>query len=558
LLNVGGLFICWGACYRPKSGHAEGIAIDDMNDASEPRHFEPDTAHVTLSKITYTLREYSPAIMLATLTAAMLFVLVACLIYVIAPAKIQVTLPFRLDFEGASSGHYPNGLKFSSADIIDTPVLAAAFSANGMNRFMSFQQFSRSIYVVEANRDYELLTLEYQSRLSDPKLTPVDRERIEREFEQKRSGMTKSDFALTFVYGAGIRRLPSDIAKKTLGDILGMWARRAVVEKKILQFSVPVLTTKVLDADGYDANDPMIAFVTLRHHIGQVLDNVNELMMLPGIEMVRTSKTNASLTELRLKLEDLVRFQIDPLIARSARATRDSATTIRLLEANLAYSQARLDAMHGREAALRSALALYDQRTIESSTTTSLKSQPNTPSAAASQQETVMPQLSDTFLDRVVELANRNADREYRQRIVNDLRAAALAMVPAEEQVAFLKQTLDSAKTARNTSVSGDTAQLRQSWSTQYETVKSTIEQIGEIYTTASRQLNPITELLTITGPASIRVQRAVSLPQLSIYGIIVILMTLLITAIISLLHNRIREEQRSEAATRPRVTAPT
>jgi hypothetical protein len=131
-------------------------------------------------------------------------------------------------------------------------------------------------------------------------------------------------------------------------------------------------------------------------------------------------------------------------------------------------------------------------------------------------------------------------------------------MVPAEEQVAFLKQTLDAAKTAGKTSASGsDTALLRQSWGTHYETVKNTIEQIGEIYTTASRQLNPITELLTITGPAWIRVQRVVSLLQLSIYGIIVVLMTLLITAIISLLHNRIREEQRSEAATRPRVTAP-
>ena len=75
-------------------------------------------------------------------------------------AQSGVEEKFRLDFKGATEGRYPNGLKFSGSDITSMPVMLDVFNQNHIDRFTSFPKFSRAVYVLEANSDYERVTCE--------------------------------------------------------------------------------------------------------------------------------------------------------------------------------------------------------------------------------------------------------------------------------------------------------------------------------------------------------------------------------------------------------------
>ena len=65
---------------------------------------------------------------------------------------------------------------------------------------------------------------------------------------------------------------------------------------------------------------------------------------------------------------------------------------------------------------------------------------------AAGEAETVMPQLSDTFLERLVSLTRQASDAQYRQKLVDDYRRAINSMIPIAQAVSYQKQVLDQMK----------------------------------------------------------------------------------------------------------------
>ena len=42
-----------------------------------------------------------------------------------------------------------------------------------------------------------------------------------------------------------------------------------------------------------------------------------------------------------------------------------------------------------------------------------------------------MPQLSDTFIDRIIQLTSSTGDTDYRQRLANNFQEMALLAIPA-------------------------------------------------------------------------------------------------------------------------------
>ena len=56
------------------------------------------------------------------------------------PTDLFGTVHFRVLFDGADQGEYPNGTPFSSAEIVATPVLEQVFAANDLQRYHGFQR----------------------------------------------------------------------------------------------------------------------------------------------------------------------------------------------------------------------------------------------------------------------------------------------------------------------------------------------------------------------------------------------------------------------------------
>src|SRR5204862_431721 len=118
--------------------------------------------------------------------------------------------------------------------------------------------FSHSIFVLESNREYERLVSEYTARLSDPRLSPLDRDRIQKEFDAKRESISKNDFAISYASTSN-RIVPETVVRKVLVDILNTWASVAINERHALDYRVAVFSPQILDQAEIGSNDPIIA-----------------------------------------------------------------------------------------------------------------------------------------------------------------------------------------------------------------------------------------------------------------------------------------------------------
>lgn len=506
-----------------------------MTRDSNSGHPEYSDDVVSLSHTASTLKRYAGVILVSLASVALAYLVVAIAVFLLAPSQKVTSLRFRLEFKGADSGEYPNGLKFSVAEITATPVLLDVYNANQIARFTTFDHFSRSLFVLESNRELEQLTAEYQTKLADPKLTPVDRDRIEREFEARRASISKSDYSLVHTATPDVSKIPHALVPKILDDTLRTWARRAAVEKKVLDYHVPALTTNILADMQVQDSDYLIPLLLLRRRVDDIIKNIEEVREIPGADLVRTKQQAKSLEEIKLTLQELTRFRLEPLIAtaRATGALGPASDALRVIRAQLAYDERALAAAQGREEALRNVLGTYESTQnvpISSSTT---DAEPRT-------RETLMPQISDTFLERIVDLANRNADREYRQKLTEEIKMAALAVVPLEAAVKYDQELIESFQAA---ATAGQPLSIEPHFVLLMDNVRAAINQINEIYQTASRLLNPETEMYRVLGPPVARTHRAISLVRAILWGMLILLIALPLTIAIVLIHNRIREE---------------
>ena len=506
----------------------------------------------SLSHLVHALRTYKVA-MLVSFAAVALFVAAALiLVYVLSPSQRTTTLPFRLNFEGAAEGKFSNGLRFSPTDIISPPILLKVFAANELGRFTTFKDFSQSVFVLESNRAYELLAQDYQARLADPKLTAVDRERIQREFEMKRQSINKSEFSINYVRSRRTDSIPETTVRKTLIDILNAWATYAVNEQHVLEYRIAVLSPQIVDDATIDPNDYIAAIQVLRAKIYRVLDNIDDIEKLPGAEQAKTPSERTSLEEIKIRLEELVRFRLEPLVTvvRAGGLVRNIATTTRFVENQLAYDERQFKAAQDRAEAARQALAVYagDQRTL-SGASAEVSQASRTAGRAAG--ETVMPQLSDSFLDRLLTLTSQSADTQYRQKLVDEYRIAARETIPFEQAVAYDQQLLREVRSGAGGGAPVNAATVQAQIASAQQQVRQLIGNVNQIYQIVSRNLNPSTQLFTTVGTLTTRTERSRSLGRLGLYYLLILLLALPAIVVISLLHNRVHEEEAAEEFTR-------
>ncbi len=521
-----------------------------MSNQHHTHAVEPVETPVSIRHFVDTLAAYVPVIILSLVAIAIGYTLLTVALYLTAAEQRLTLQPFRLDFKGATEGKYPNGTPFSATDIIGTRVLLQVYRANELDRFCQFSAFSRSIFVLEYNRAYENLVNEYQSRLSDPKLTTVDRERIQREFDQKRSSLPKNEYAIHFVRTKQSAKIPPQLVPKILTDILSSWATFAINEQHVSMYRVSMLTPAVVDETSGGSSDPIVSIVVLRAKMMRVFENIHELSQLPAAELART-KEGHTLTELSLRLEDILRFRLDPLIGRirSQGLLANPAATIRFVESQIAYDQRRLAAAQETAAAIREALAVYSrpmerQRGSEGTPPLVNGQQP----ATRSENETVMPQLSEGFLERLVSLTSLTADAAYRQKLVEEYRKAVTVMIPLQQAVSYDQLVLDQSRGAAARNDAAEAAQVRQEIEAARSETKALIGKVNEIYVKLSSALNPSTELYTLGGTPLTRTVRSVRLDRLALYGVLLLVLSIPVIIAACLLHNRMREETRNRA----------
>ncbi|HET7435658.1 MAG TPA: hypothetical protein VFN10_13195 [Thermoanaerobaculia bacterium] len=483
---------------------------------------------------------YRGVIFVSLIAVICAFILGATVYVLNTPRQMTTTLPFRLDFEGAESGSYPNGIPFSQSEIIDSGTLRTTYDQNRLDRFVPFGEFSHSVSVLASNATLDALQREYQAKLSEPRLTAVERDRIETEFRQKREGLNKNDYALILTTPSNLRHLPTTLAAKALQDTLTNWADHAIRTRRVLQYDVPVLSENVLRMDGDPNIDLITSLLMLRARTVELRRNITALRTLPGAELIRAN--NTSLPELDLNLTYLQKTLVEPLIATAVHdgVTQDKATTVSRLEAQLAWDRRALATAEDRVTVLRGALNDY-VRDSSSETAralgTSQQSNDSTKSSGQNNPTEIVPQLSDTFLDRLVKMANDESDRHYRQKYVDEIRSASLDVGPLRAAVAYSEDLLNQVKAAPAAPSAEKIAHYRAEMDRLQNEFRRTISDINTIHRLLSRGLSPTRNLFTQTGAPSTTIDSGISAGRLVLVGVAVTLIALPLIIAAALMH---------------------
>ena len=484
-------------------------------------------------------------ILLTIIAAAIGYFLLAMTYALLKPVQRQTTLGFRLEFAGADNGEYPNGVKFSGGDIIDTPVLRTAFDANQLGRFMSFGDFSRSVVVLEANAALDALAREYEAKLANPKLTAVERERLEAQFDQKRASLRKNEYSLNLTTREGVTRVPKTVTAKVLSDILRTWADFAANRRQVLLHRVPLVSQQTVGRRSSFDDDLLASLLFLRVTAVELQNNIDALKRLPGAEVIRSEKRRVSLNELDLELAQIQRAGIEYLINSALKSgVTERGRAIALVESQLAYDSRMLAAAEDRVRVLRVSLEDYLRRSPGSAAPILSDREP-----APAQGEDGSIVMTDSFLDRIVALAENAADLEFRQRYSDEIRSASLATVPLRGTVEYQTQLLEQIRRGGDSGAGLAPEALR----TQHAAVVRNLQQIAtdleDVRAVLSRSLTTSSQMYTVSGPAVTVAERGVSMAKLALGGAIVVTLATILAVLAAILHYQLRKRPETAAA---------
>jgi len=501
----------------------------------------------TVSRLVHMLQRYRSVILVSTLSVGLAYLIVAIAIFVFDKSDRVTTQPFRLDFEGAGNGRYPNNTKFSVTDIVSGPILMSVYKDDDLSRYVPFGDFSRSVYVLESNRTFERLAAEYQAKLADPRFTAVDRERLQQEFELKQQSIVKNDYAICFTRGSHVIGVPEVVARRVLVDIMNRWADFEVNQQRVTSYQIAVLSPEFLTAQDGNDSDLIASIEVIRQKVNRAIANVDAIRKLPGATQVRTANDHVSLDEVRLRLEEILRFRLEPLVPSIlASGLVDRAPTVRFLQSQLEYDQRELDAKNREAEAARQALTIYEQPSGTETVASAAKAAKPAPNAAAAG-EALTPQLSESFLDRLIDLTGRSGDAAYRQRLADEYRGAMMATVPLQRAVAYDSVVVEQARSAGAATVRLDPATVRAQIASAKTAAGELVRKMNELYQLVSATMSPSAQLYTITGPPTTQTIRGVSIGRLALLGVLVMLIAFPLIIVGCVLHTRFREEERAE-----------
>jgi hypothetical protein len=492
-----------------------------------------DNGAISLRPYLDTLRRYQPIIVGAIVGASLLFVVGLFALLLVFPAERVATLPFRLLFEGAARNQYPNKTPFNPTEIVGVSVVTEAFKANDLQQYGTYESFKDALFIQSSNPKLDSLNAEYQARLADSRLTPAERNRIEAEYSLKRDTLADPSFVLSLRRSDRFKVLPDELAQKVLTSVLAGWAGQAE-RMGAMKYELPILSSGVLSKDSLDKEDYLVAADQLRAKAVRIIDTVAELEKLPGALTARTSKDKVSLPEIRANIEDALRFDLEPLlgIIRSEGITKNARLLSLYASAQVFQCQLERQAAEGRARAVQNSLADYmslrgSRAGVEQKQGNGSTRQPGFDTPA------LIPQFSDTFLDRLVEISatTQRDEMEYRQKLTDLVIKENTKVTLLDKELAYYQ---DLAKSVQGIgSRPAGTPELIDLVKSRSQAAFSAIakgaDQLVDLYNELSaNNLNAAAGLYAITGPFTRHTETSVSFRSLA-YSYLLLFLTVAI-----------------------------
>lgn len=513
---------------------------------------EYDEDEISLGDLFSTIWRARGRIAVYTLAAGLVILAIIVGVYFFQEKEYIVKQEFRLEFTGADQNKYPNGLQFSTADILSTEVLDKVYRQNDLGKYMKFSDFKAGLAVFQMNDRLRLLEFEYSQRFSEKNLSMENRQRLEQEFLEKKKALMVPVYSLTFIQGGRAGSIPDNVAAKVLQDILREWSVFAERVKGANKFQLELVSPNVLKKEDIEAEDYLVATDILRVMTRRVSKDLEALAGLPGAMVVRVGDQGISLSDLRYRLQDLERFKLNPLLGliRQTAVSKHPEFTLGYLQNQIFDLKLKTEQAAANVAIYENSLNQYIQKSRGSGLSPAQGEGmpgPSSQQGMFSNVPAMIPQFGESFLDSLVQMAQENSDAMFRQTITKNVIDVGLEKVELEFQARFYEDMW----TKINLQINGEQAKsdndaafltlaaerIEKTQQEIFDGLMNSIKDLNLLYDSLSRSsLNPDAVLYSVTSPALFSVEKPVSAKRLVMFAVLgmflcvgVILLTVLV-----------------------------
>ncbi|MEO7294690.1 MAG: hypothetical protein ABIZ57_00995 [Candidatus Limnocylindria bacterium] len=393
--------------------------------------------------------------------------------------QMVASLEFRPTFAGMAMMVYPNQLPFSQNDVTAGSIVDLVYDANNIGAVCDRETFRAGFFVEQRSDQSIFLDLEYQSRLSEPRITLVERKLLQEDYAAKRNAVSLQ-YRLVFVTPPACAGLSQIVLSKVMVDMLRTWASESETKRGVLNYQVEVLTPATLDVKSVGAGGLLLRADLLRTALRRVIENITVVGKIPGAELIRLGKGRLTFIEVQGKLFDLVGSRLDPLVMTSGRSM--------VKEAAVWVTETVEAAVRAQKAAERKASA-YKAALKDFSNSQGGSGARVSAGVAASgvggtnNSQSIMAQVDSSFIDRIVEMSAASAS--YRQQLTDRIIAAELEAVAEEQRASYYKRLLQSSREQGTSEVASEDPNL--SLNAIVEEGKLLTKQFGDLYDEFSR-----------------------------------------------------------------------
>lgn len=504
---------------------------------------ELQNGELTLSDLVAGVWRYRVPLFMSVVVGICLAVIGVATLYFVTPSTQTATLSFRVLFDGADKNQYPNGLPFSPTDILAGPVLQSVYQKNSLDRFVTFDEFKGALFISETNETITLLDKEYQQKLSNSKLSTVDRQVLENEYREKRRSLSNESFKLNFACGGFVTSVPDDVMNKVLKDVLETWAAVTETQKGVLKYRIPVYSRNILPESLLVSQDYIVTIDIFKNKIDSIFKNIKKLEALPGARVVRVSERQIGLEEVVANLQDTQRYKLEPLVGlvRSTGLSKNPVLSSLYLENQL--FQINLDQNEALEKikVLEKSLVSYMEK---SSISTAISATGGEQTRLGSVSTTYIPQFGDSFLDRLVEMSSQSNDVEFRQKVVEMIVDEGMSVAAFDKKAQYYHSLIDAMKSAKKMApeLKGVQEEVKVRFTEIESDIVTALDNVNEVYRVLSNNnLNPQAGFYTITAPLTVATVHAINVKKIIAVSIAFVFMLFCLTCLACVLHSQLR-----------------
>lgn len=341
------------------------------------------------------------------------------------------TVRLRFIFQNVENGLYPDGSTFTAYDMLTPAILTKVYSSNNLQNMITYDDFRARIEVEPCSELLEDINREYMERKKQRNLSFEELELTRKEFQSKiREAKLENMIEYNLIFRSNTSSLNEDTCRKILLDIIKAWTLDADVRRNAFRYRIPILSEKVIGSELLEDEDYIICIDQLSIVIDRIQSNIEDMRALPGAKLARTDSNKMSLWELDFRLSDVKRMKLMPLLGliQMMGLTKDSELSLAYLDYRITNLEREM--MQGSSVAktYRDSLNEYLIRNNFSG------SEIEAEQGQASGSTTIIPQFSDDFIDRVIDLAALAQDNNYRRDIVQRLIETGLKKAQQEKE----------------------------------------------------------------------------------------------------------------------------